>query len=740
MNDLNPAWAHANGAALSSTDHLAAPVAAGPGGHPLLGLWRAAKRWKWVMAAIVLLALIAGLVLTLVATPMYTAAARIEIAREPVNVTNVEGVDTTQASQLSSVEYYQTQYSLLGARSLAQRVANALRLGGDATFVNAFDLGGNGLLVNGQAAAPTDAERRARQARAVDILLNHIEITPVRGSSLVDISFTSPSAPLSATIANEWTRQFVQGNFDRRYASTADARRVLENRLNELRPRLEQSERDLVGYAAKTGIVTLDSTTGPDGKTTSGRTLTSTDLEALNTALADATAARITAESKARQNGSATPADNATVASLRQSRAEAASEYARLMAQFEPGYPTAEALANKIASLDRSIAREEGAQNSQMSGEASRALREARTREADLRQQVNALKGEYLDQKQSTIQYNIYQREVDQNRELYDALLQRYKEIGVAGVEANDVSVVDPARVPTEQSSPNMALNLAIALLLGLTLAGAAAFVLDQMDEGLKDPSRVPALLGAPLLGVIPIVDEDEFIEQIDDRKSDISDAYLSVQTSLSFVTESGLPRTLALTSTEAREGKSSSSVALARSMARTGRSILLVDADMRSPSIAALLGLRSGPGLSNVLSGADEWVEMLQAGPDGTQVLTTGPKPPNAAELLTSGRLRWLLDQARARFDHVVLDCPPVLGLADAPLIASQVEAVAFVSEADRIKVRAAVNAIERLRAANARVAGIILTKFDRATGYDYAYGYGYGYGREIATEEAVG
>ncbi len=742
MTELNPAWAHtsATSPAAAPAPSVAPTAAPRTGGHPVLGLWRAAKRWKWVMAAIVLLALIAGLVLTLIATPLYTATARIEIAREPVNVTNVEGVDANPTAQVSSLEYYQTQYSLLGARSLAQRVANALRLGSNPAFVNAFDLGDTGLLVTGQSAAPTDAERRGRQAQAADILLENVAVLPVRGSSLVDIAFTSPDPALSATIANEWTRQFVQGNFDRRYASTADARQVLENRLSELRPRLEQSERDLVGYAAKTGIVALDSTTGPDGKTVSGRTLTSSDLEALNTALADATAQRIAAESRARQNGSTTPADNATLASLRQTRAEAASEYARLMAQFEPGYPTAEALANKIASLDRSIAREAGSQGSQISGEASRALREAQSREAELRQQVNALKGQYLDQKQSSIQYNIYQREVDQNRELYGALLQRYKEIGVAGVEANDVSVVDPARVPASPSSPNLPLNLAIALILGLTIAGAVAFVLDQLDEGLKDPTRVPDLLGAPLLGVIPVVEEDEFLEQIADRKSDISDAYLSVQTSLSFVTENGLPRSLALTSTEAREGKSSSSMALARSMARTGRSVLLIDADMRSPSVAGLLSLRSSPGLSNVLSGTDEWVPMLQDGPDGMQVLTTGPKPPNAAELLTSGRLRWLLDQVAGRFDHVVLDCPPVLGLADAPLIASQVDAVAFVSEADRIKVRAAVNAIDRLRAANARVSGVILTKFDRATGYDYAYGYGYGYGREVEAEEALG
>lgn len=744
MTELNPGWATL--AAEGGNTHAAtgAPATvAGPqttGRFVLYDVWRAAKRWKWVMIGIIATALIAGLVLTLIATQLYTATARIEIAREPTNVTNVEGLDTS-AQQMSSVEYYQTQYTLLAARTLATRVANSLRLASDRSFLDAFDLTGDGVLVaDGRSTgAPTDAQRRNLTQQAVDLLLANVAITPVRGSSLVDIAFTSPNPQLSATIANEWTRQFVQGNFDRRYASTADARKLLENRLSDLRARLEQSEKDLVNYAANTGIVTLDTTTGADGQTTGGRTLTSSDLDALNTALAQATAERIQAESRSRQNGSSPTADSSAVAALRQSRAEAASEYARLMAQFEPGYPTAEALANKIESLDRSIAQQQSAQRGQVGGDVSRAAREARSREAELRTRVNTLKGDYLAQKRTSIQYNIYQREVDSNRTLYDGLLQRYKEIGVAGVEANEVSVVDPARVPNRPSSPNLPLNLAIALALGLTIAGATAFTLDQLDEGLKDPNRVAPLLGAPLLGVIPIVDEDEFLEQIADRKSDISDAYLSVQTSLSFSTEHGLPRTLLLTSTEAREGKSSSCVALARSMARTGRRVLLIDSDMRSPAIARLLGLPTGSGLSNVLAGEDDWRGMVREGPDGMRVMTTGPKPPNAAELLTGDRLAWLLAQAGEEFETILIDSSPVLGLADAPLIASRVEAVAFVCEADRVRVRAVQTALQRLRDAHARVAGVVLTKFDRAVGYDYAYGYGYGYGREVEAAEAT-
>lgn len=738
MNELNPDWAAR--AAEGRDARVVAGASRSPAGPQsterfvIYGVWRAAKRWKWVMIGIIATVLIAGLVLTLIATPLYTATARIEIAREPTNITNVEGLDTS-AQQISSVEYYETQYTLLAAYTLATRVANSLQLASDRSFLEGFDLTGDGVLVaDGRSTgAPTDAQRRDLTQQAVDLLLANVAINPVRGSSLVDIAFTSPNPELSATIANEWTRQFVQGNFDRRYASTADARKLLENRLTDLRARLEQSEKDLVNYADSTGIVTLDATTGADGQTTGGRTLTSSNLDLLNTALAQATAERIQAESRARQSGSSPTADSSTVAALRQARAEAASDYAQLMARFEPGYPTAEALANKIASLDRSITQQQTSQRDQVSGDVARVAREARVREAELQARVSALKDDYLSQKRTSIQYNIYQREVDSNRALYEGLLQRYKELGVSGVEANEVTVVDPARVSKSQSSPNLPLNLAIALILGLTLAGVTAFTLEQMDEGLMDPTRVASLLDAPLLGVIPLVGNDEFLRQIANRKSDLSDAYLSVQTSLSFLAEHGLPRTLMLTSTEALEGKSSSSMALSRSMSRTGRRVLLIDGDMRSPSVAELLSLPSGSGLSDVLAGDDDWRAMVRPGPDGMGVMTSGPKPLNAAELLTNDRLILLLAEAGEDFDTVVIDSPPVLGLADAPLIASRVEAVAFVVEADRVRVRAAQTALQRLRDADAHVVGVVLTKFDGDVGY------GYGYDREVEGAEVT-
>ena len=172
------------------------------------------------------------------------------------------------------------------------------------------------------------------------------------------------------------------------------------------------------------------------------------------------------------------------------------------MVQFEPGYPAAKGLAEQLRALDASIGNEERRVLNSRSSE----YREAIQREIDLRSKVEALKSQMNTQQRDSIQYNIYQREADTNRELYDGLLQRYKEIGVAGVGANNISIVDSAKVPDKPSSPNLLLNLGVALLAGLGLAAAATFALDQVDEGLRDPSQVSRLLQLPLLGSVPML------------------------------------------------------------------------------------------------------------------------------------------------------------------------------------------------------------------------------------------
>jgi capsular exopolysaccharide synthesis family protein len=446
----------------------------------------------------------------------------------------------------------------------------------------------------------------------------------------------------------------------------------------------------------------------------------------------------VNAESRLHARGGATSEAllSPVISTLRSRRAELDAERARLLTQFEPQYPPVQALANQISELDRSISREEGRVGSTLQATYQAAM----VRENALRSRVETLQSDLLNLRGRTIQYNIYQREVDTNRQLYDALLQRYKEIGVAGgVGVNNISVVDPATVPERPSSPKLLLNMLLALIMGGTFGVGLAFAFEQVDEAISDPTDVEPALGLPMLGTIPKASSEPAEAELEDPKSPMVEAYLSMQTSLAFTTDHGIPRTLTVTSTRPGEGKTMTSYALARSLGRTGRSVIIVDADMRSPSLHHIFGVNNKQGLSNYLAGATDLSDMIHGGlPDQIALMTAGPSPPNAAELLIGDRIGNLIRELSERFDHVILDVPPVMGLADTPLVASQVEGVIFVVESHATRMSMARVAVGRLKDAQARVLGVLLTKFEsRRAHYGYGYEYGYGYGEKTTNAE---
>jgi capsular exopolysaccharide synthesis family protein len=214
------------------------------------------------------------------------------------------------------------------------------------------------------------------------------------------------------------------------------------------------------------------------------------------------------------------------------------------------------------------------------------------------------------------------------------------------------------------------------------------------------------------------------------DRKSEVVEAYLAIQTSLAFATEHGAPRSLAVTSTRPAEGKSTTSLALATMLARGQRKVILIDGDMRSPSVHHLGGVGHDRGLSNFLSGQDDIESLTFPMTEfGFTAMSAGPLPPNAAELLTGVRLSTLIERLLETYDHVIIDSPPVMGLADAPLIASRVEGVIYAVESHGIRSSMVKTALARLKNANARIFGGVLTKFEaKKAHYGYEYGYGYG------------
>ena len=333
----------------------------------------------------------------------------------------------------------------------------------------------------------------------------------------------------------------------------------------------------------------------------------------------------------------------------------------------------------------------------------------------------------------------ILQREADSTRTLYDGLLQQYKDMGVAGATgANNVAVIDRAQRPGAPYKPDLKKNLLIWFVFGLFAAGAAVAGLEILDDTFKSPEEIEDQLGLAVLGLIPKVKEDIFESLRNSPVSPICESYRSLRTALQFSTSNGLPKSLVVTSPNAGEGKSTTSVALAINFAQLGMNVLLIDADLRNPSAHRLLKSRSRERLDKLPRRRRRAREIFckRRMFRGLCFMASGPLPPNPAELLAGQNMARLLSSASENFDVVIVDAPPVLGLADAPLLASIAAGTLLVLGAGETRRGVVKAALKRLHFARAQMVGVVLNKFDmRAANYAYhSYGYGalqyYGYG----------
>lgn len=703
----------------------------------LAAYWHVLVKHRLVIAGLVATMLVLGVIVTLTTTPIYRAAATIQIDREVMKVVDIEGVEPDGSA---GADFYQTQYALLQSRSLAQRVVQRENLANDPAFMSQkapslFGWIGN-LMGRDSTPTPLSGTLEQRERAATGKIMGGLSVEPVRSSRLVKIMYDSPDPRVAQRVVNAVSVQFIGANLDRRFEAAAGARTFLEEKLASVKGQLEKSERDLVAYAQSQGIVNVQvAGAGAQGATeTASTSLTATDLLAMNASLAAARSARIAAEQRWRQvqmSGMALPeiVANANVQALRSQRAALQTQYQQKLAVYKPDFPEMVALKSQMDSIDGQINGEAGIIRQSVQAQYQTALRQ----EQQLAGQVSSLTSGVMDLRNRSINYNVLEREVDTNRSLYDGLLQRYKDIGVAGgIGTNNVSVVDKAEAPRKPYKPDLMSNLALALGLGLVLGIGAAFGLESLDETIKTPEDIEGKLNLPLLGAIPMLDKGVSIDDaMSDARSAISEAYYSVRTALQFSTNDGVPRSLLVTSARPSEGKSTTALALAKNFAKLGVSVLLVDCDLRNPSLHRAMRADSSSGIANYLTGASPLLDLVQKSDQpNLSFIPCGPLPPNPAELLAGATIRSMIADAEAAFDLLIVDGPPVMGLADAPLLASALAGSVLVVEAGQTRQRLARTALRRLALGNARILGGILSKFSaKHAGYGYGYGYGYAY-----------
>ncbi|WP_020394915.1 polysaccharide biosynthesis tyrosine autokinase [Thiolinea disciformis] len=404
-------------------------------------------------------------------------------------------------------------------------------------------------------------------------------------------------------------------------------------------------------------------------------------------------------------------------------------------------------LKQQIAELQAQIARETNTISNTTAADLRAKYLAAKQREDTLRAQVQAQKTEFENLRDKTVGYGELRREVESNRNIYEGLLNRQKQVGVAaGVGSNNISIVDEATIPFSVYKPNKKLNAALGLVGGLFLGLVLAFLLEFLDDRIKSPDDVERLLSLPILGIIPRSKNKDTkklaIMTQSDPRSAFAEAFRSLRTNLMFSTRTGVPRTLAITSASAAEGKTTTAINLATVFAQSGKTILLVDTDLRNPSVHKRLGLDNSKGLTNYLTGQDHAENVTQSCqiPD-VYVITAGPLSPNPVELLSGERLDELLTLAnQGSFDMVILDMPPVLGLADALIVSNRVDATILSVIMGESKKQILSGAFKRLRQARSNIIGVVLSKAKQGSGYGYHYDYNYyTYGHDNKLPKAV-
>jgi capsular exopolysaccharide synthesis family protein len=683
---------------------------------------RVLSKRRWVAIGVFLSCFSAALFGSLLMPPKYSASTTIQLDRNTVRVVEQGNVTPTETSDR---EFFQTQYQLLQSRALAERVVSRLDLATNEAFLGhsssflskiVTSLSGKG---SGESAVSVTVARRM----AVGIVMANTSVEPVKNSRLVTVRYVASTPNLAQSIANALAEGFVSSNLDRRIEATTYAKTYLEDQLQEMKLKLEESDRVLLDFAQKEQIVSV-------GERSS---LTETNMATANASLGSAINQRIQAEQLWRQAESASGLglpqflNSTVIQGLRAKRSDLSSEYKDKLSFFKPGYPDIVKIKSKMDEIDRLI----NAEVALVKGSLHSAYQAARNQEEQIATQLDVLKAESLELQRKAIQYNILKREAETNRSIYDGLLHRYKEVAVAGgVGANNISIVDRAEMPGAPSSPRVLLNVGIGGLLGLICGVGAALLREYIDDTLKSGEELERVTGLPVLGVVPkAADAAAFLSNLSDPRSSVSEAYRSLVTSLQFSTSMGMPKTLLVTSARPREGKSTTALALARNLAAIGQNVALVDCDLRKPTLHGTLGIDNSVGLTNYLAGGTQVANIfIRTDVPNLSLLPSGPLPPNPAELLSGARLQTFLSIASEHFDVVILDGPPIIGLADSPILGNAVAGTLLIVAAGETRAVALTATVRRLHFVRSAVVGVVLSKFDsRNVGYGYD-GYGYG------------
>jgi polysaccharide biosynthesis transport protein len=721
-----------------------------PPQEPTLGdYWRILlKRRLTVIACVAVVATVAT-VYSLKMTPIYEGVARINILHQVQNFLNFRDAPEFSASDESDDQAaIATQVKVLQTDSLALQVIRKLQLDQRPAFgAGPVKTNDGGLTISG-----SSSTERAREDDLIKIFHSNLKVEPVPGTSLIEVRYASPDPNLAAEVTNTVATTFIEQNIKAKFDSTMQAAEWLSKQLADLQIKVESSQAKLVEYQKEHGIV------GADDK----QNLTVEKLNELGQEVTHAQSDRIQKEAlyQVTKDGSADTVSQAMsdqlLQNLRQQDADLRSQYAEALTMSGPSYPKALEIKNRLDEVDRSLESELKKSADRIANDYNAAVARERLLQAALASQ----KAENDRLSENAIEYKVLKQEADSNRQLYDSLLQKLKEASLAaGLASTNMRVVDNARVPRSPARPNIPRNIAFGFLIGLIGGVALAFALEALDNTVRTPDQAEAVAALPTLAVIPLqsslgrISQRKLLESAHgstrrpgtlisllEPKSEMTEAYRALRTAILLSSLGEPPKTILVTSALPQDGKTMTSVNTAIVFAQLGKRVLLVDADLRRPSLHRVFGLRPAAGLSNGLTGSGPVEDFIvPTEQPNLHLLPAGPLPPHPAELIGSSLMRELIEGWKKQYDHVILDSPPALSVTDGVLLAAQVERVLLVVRSGQTTNTALRRLRDLMLQVKAKPIGLVVNCVDlNSPDYYYYYYSGSKYGGYYADADA--
>lgn len=685
----------------------------------LLDYWRIIKKRRWIVLGVVFI-IVTVVTLRMYRMPsIYESSGRIIINQQtPLRLTREK--ETSPEVYANDLQYLETQQNVLRSRELARRVIEELHLEAHPDFADI-------------ASRLTDPEQQ--RTEMINRFLANLDVQLVRNTRVVSVTYSAHDPTLSAQAVNELFNQYIKYTLESRSESTRSASEWLNEQITDLRSRIEQAQEELVKYSRENEIIQLNE----------NQTITVERLADLNRRLVEAETERIRAETLYRLSregavDSLPPiVADATIQNLNGRLAELRQELAQLNVEYQPTHPKVQRVREQITELEQQVTQAKRRILGNIEAEYKAAVR----RERDLRRALEEQRAETLKQNERAIQLSLKQREVAATAQLYEGLLEKLNDVKLLSrLTTTNIQILDKAEIPMFPARPRKLFNIGLSLLIGLVIGIGLALFIEYLDNTIKSAEEVDRLLGLPVLGLVPALETLEKrgwlalprmarprtaerpILITDRQRSSFAEAFRSLRTSVLLSHAERPPRTILFTSSSPGEGKTTTAINTALSLAQTGARVLLVDGDLRKPGLHKALQVKNHPGLSAYLTRPVD-LDTIIVGETvaNLSVIPSGAIPPNPSELLGSTKMRDLLKHLSERYDFVILDSPPV-STPDALILSALVDGVILVirsGDTPRDLVRRATQALEDV---NAKIFGVVLNRIDvHQDGYYYYY-----------------